>query len=54
MTNFTCPKCQHIIPIQNKILHELRCTGPSNEESNTKFGNSNNQNVENNFNKKII
>ena len=52
MTNFTCPKCQHIIPIQNKILHELRCTGPSNEESNTKFGNSNNQNVENNFNKK--
>ena len=44
MDNYTCPKCHHEIPTQNKVLHELRCNGPIKEESKPQSQVSNNQN----------
>jgi hypothetical protein len=31
---YKCAKCNHEIPITNKVLHELRCPGPSQKEEN--------------------
>ena len=42
---YKCAKCNHEIPITNKVLHELRCPGPSQKEEN--IVNKNNVNLEN-------
>jgi hypothetical protein len=47
---YKCAKCNHEIPITNKVLHELRCPGPSQKEENIE--NKNNVNLENEKKKK--
>ena len=42
---YKCAKCNHEIPITNKVLHELRCPGLSQKEENIE--NKNNVNLEN-------
>ena len=44
---YICEKCQHEIPISNKVLHEYRCPGPIPQENSR---NQNNENFENQIN----
>ena len=44
---YVCEKCEHEIPISNKVLHEFRCPGPMPQENSR---NQNNENFENQIN----
>ena len=46
---YRCPRCQSVFPLSNKTLHDLRCQGPNNSQSNIHYSNNNNRN--NNFNR---